>query len=376
MKFLAAFCLLIGQSLAIFSGSEAAVGAHPFIVQFATGTIDDFEDTDNWICSGSLLSSKYVLTSATCVSEVLDNTFFNGGAATMFVNTQANDPTEDGETQRPYDHANPRSFPHYTFRWPNVFIHEQSDIQDEGWEDSDRNNLAIVEIGAIISDAGTFNFAEDFAFARIPAERAPECMQYTVAGWGSTAFGGDAPDGHTYPDRLYEAVIPSWNQSDCNDIYYEYRNNTNVCVGCPLGGSQHVGPCNGDWGGPLFHTDSANNVLQYGVMSKIPCTSDMDFEPFLYTSTVDFKEWICEKAPELDCELYERQPFTFDCMNCTSSTTANSCHGTAVPEIESCMAELANNYVDENPDAALNYVLMVVLAALVLVLLGIIITDS
>ena len=65
----------------------------------------------------------------------------------------------------------------------------------------------------------------------------------TIAGWGVTSEGGDAPD------TLQEAQVPITTDAYCDGAYSDFDASTMVCAGYPQGG---VDTCQGDSGGPLF----------------------------------------------------------------------------------------------------------------------------
>lgn len=80
----------------------------------------------------------------------------------------------------------------------------------------------------------------------------------TIAGFGVTSEGGDAPD------VLQEARVPITTDPYCDDAYRNFDATTMVCAGFPEGG---VDTCQGDSGGPLFGRDAA------GVLRVVGSTS-------------------------------------------------------------------------------------------------------
>ncbi len=80
----------------------------------------------------------------------------------------------------------------------------------------------------------------------------------TIAGWGVTEEGGDAPD------ILQEAEVPITTDAYCANAYSNFDASTMVCAGFPEGG---VDTCQGDSGGPMFGRTSGGALRVVGATS-------------------------------------------------------------------------------------------------------------
>jgi trypsin len=101
----------------------------------------------------------------------------------------------------------------------------------------------------------------------------------TIAGWGVTEEGGDAPD------TLQEAQVPITTDAYCDGAYSNFDASTMVCAGYPEGG---VDTCQGDSGGPLFAGGRVVGATSFGEGCARPG------KPGVYARVADapLREWI------------------------------------------------------------------------------------
>ena len=101
----------------------------------------------------------------------------------------------------------------------------------------------------------------------------------TIAGWGTTSEGGDAPD------TLQEAQVPITTDAYCDGAYSDFDASTMVCAGYPQGG---VDTCQGDSGGPLFAGGRVVGATSFGEGCARPG------KPGVYARVADapLREWI------------------------------------------------------------------------------------
>jgi secreted trypsin-like serine protease len=111
----------------------------------------------------------------------------------------------------------------------------------------------------------------------------------TIAGWGVTQEGGDAPD------ILQEAQVPITTDAYCAGAYSSFDPATMVCAGFPQGG---VDTCQGDSGGPMFGRTPA------GVLRLVGATSFGEGcarpgKPGVYARVADptLRNWIDANVP-------------------------------------------------------------------------------
>lgn len=111
----------------------------------------------------------------------------------------------------------------------------------------------------------------------------------TIAGFGVTSEGGDAPD------VLQEAQVPITTDPYCEGAYSSFDVTTMVCAGFPEGG---VDTCQGDSGGPLFGRDAAGALRVVGSTSFGEGCARAG-KPGVYARVADgeLREWIRSQAP-------------------------------------------------------------------------------
>ncbi|CAG0891231.1 unnamed protein product [Cyprideis torosa] len=79
----------------------------------------------------------------------------------------------------------------------------------------------------------------------------------SVIGWGSVKYGG------AEATHLRQALLPIWNNGDCDKAYFQKIEDTFMCAGYATGGKD---ACQGDSGGPLVYNDNGRAV-QIGIVS-------------------------------------------------------------------------------------------------------------
>jgi secreted trypsin-like serine protease len=101
----------------------------------------------------------------------------------------------------------------------------------------------------------------------------------TIAGWGVTTEGGDAPD------TLQKAQVPITTDAYCGSTYSNFDATTMVCAGYPEGG---VDTCQGDSGGPMFSGGRVVGATSFGEGCAQPG------KPGVYARVADapLREWI------------------------------------------------------------------------------------
>lgn len=101
----------------------------------------------------------------------------------------------------------------------------------------------------------------------------------TIAGFGVTSEGGDAPD------TLQKAQVPITTDAYCGSAYDNFDARSMVCAGYPEGG---VDTCQGDSGGPMFSGGRVVGATSFGEGCARPG------KPGVYARVADapLREWI------------------------------------------------------------------------------------
>ncbi|XP_054917899.2 uncharacterized protein [Dermacentor andersoni] len=111
-----------------------------------------------------------------------------------------------------------------------------------------------------------------------------------VIGWGSTKFGGPSSK------ELREVSLPIWSNSECKKVYDPLNSQhidrgitkEQLCAGRKEGG---VDACQGDSGGPLMVLDSNKRWTLVGIVSFGHSCASPNF-PGVYTRTDSYLDWI------------------------------------------------------------------------------------
>ena len=117
---------------------------------------------------------------------------------------------------------------------------------------------------------------------------APTTLE-TIAGFGTTAEGGDTPD------TLQKAQVPVTTDANCANAYDSFEAQTQLCAGYPEGGTD---TCQGDSGGPMFGRTGTGALKVVGATSYGEGCARPGM-PGVYARVGDdtLREWIRSQAP-------------------------------------------------------------------------------
>lgn len=111
-----------------------------------------------------------------------------------------------------------------------------------------------------------------------------------VIGWGSTKFGGPSSK------ELREVELPIWSNEECKKVFDPLHSQhidkgivpAQLCAGRREGG---VDACQGDSGGPLMYLDEKKRWTLVGIVSFGHSCASPNF-PGVYTRTPSYMDWI------------------------------------------------------------------------------------
>lgn len=251
----------------IIGGSQSELGAWPWMVALGYQNVNTNSNSPQWLCSGTLITDTYVLTSAECVKNRNNIRLITARLGELNLNPSIN------------DGATPLDVP-----IERIIIHEGYNTEGV------HNDIALLKLNHSVV------YTELIQPICLPISSDVKKMNLTattmpfVAGWGST----DPPSAleehrNTY---LMEVQIPITNTSKCKQLYEKNNividSDRIICAGPPEGGKD---ACRGDSGGPLMFFIE-NQYYLMGIVSQGPKICGDPSHPGIYSRVSYFMDWI------------------------------------------------------------------------------------
>ncbi|CAH0678183.1 unnamed protein product [Spodoptera exigua] len=251
----------------VVGGVDAALGDFPWMALL--GYKSKRTGTTNWLCGGSLISSRHVLTAAHCIHNHEEDLYV--------VRLGELDLAKEDEGATPVD----------------VLIKQK--VKHEQYSATSFTN----DIGILILDHDV-TFTELIKPICMPKDeklRATTFEDYNplIAGWGHTEFRGAAAT------HLQVLQLPVVGNDFCMQAYSAYKaqkiDERVLCAGYKQGGKD---ACQGDSGGPLMQpiwspTSHKTYFYQIGVVSYGKKCAEANF-PGVYSRVTHFIPWIEQKV--------------------------------------------------------------------------------
>lgn len=241
----------------VVGGIPAEVGDWPWIAALGYDTKRSMQSI-KWLCGGSLVSSKHVITAGHCVYNRPDLILVRLGDLDLFSNT---------------DNVNPL----------DIFI-EKSNLHPEYSATTYTNDIAVLKLKEAIS------FSPLIHPICLPLQDNIRKRDFTrtfpfIAGWGSIYFNGPSSS------HLQELQIPIVDTFQCQKAFKQFKtaviDERIICAGYARGGKD---ACQGDSGGPLMFPQSTTFYL-IGIVSFGFRCAEPGF-PGVYTRITSFLDFI------------------------------------------------------------------------------------
>ncbi|KAL3266538.1 hypothetical protein HHI36_010706 [Cryptolaemus montrouzieri] len=247
--------------LRIVGGIPAKPGEFPWMVNLGYRNAEE-PSKPKWLCGGTLISKRHVLTAAHCVYRRPDLYLIRVGDFDLTSKDDMAYPEDiplDTTSTRLHEHFNPRNY---------------------------ANDIAILKLSRRERRCAVWPIC-------LPVDRALRTKKFAglklvVAGWGSTEFNG------TSSPILNQVKVPVKTTRSCRKAYEKQNvmiDRRNICAGYAMGNKD---ACQGDSGGPLMLIEKETNnvrVSQIGIVSYGFRCAEPGY-PGVYTRVSFFLDWI------------------------------------------------------------------------------------
>ncbi|KAK9881642.1 hypothetical protein WA026_017163 [Henosepilachna vigintioctopunctata] len=253
-------CGMTTMQFRVVHGDKASLGEYPWMALIVYAMPDGLE----FLCGGTLISKRYILTAAHCVvSNIM-------GVRLGEYNMLSNQDCDDTKSKCA----------------PAVqdLLIESIHVHSEYSNRTNHNDIALMRLSR---DADLSS--EYVKPICLPIEDIPdvEGQLLTVVGWGLTETGGRSP-------VLKKAILPQVSLDKCRKLY-EQRDTiveTQLCAG-----GHKEDSCNGDSGGPLslmVPLGRFSREVQFGIVSYGLKNCGTEGYPGVYTRVNNYVQWILD----------------------------------------------------------------------------------
>ncbi|KYM76560.1 Serine protease easter [Atta colombica] len=260
----------------VVGGNKTGIFQYPWMALIA---YDTGRPNPEFRCGGTIISSRYVLTAAHCV------TFLPGSLRLIGVRVGDHDLSKERDCD-----TNNKGFEVVCAERYQDFGVESVQFHPEYTRTKLQNDIALIRL----------NNTVDFR----PRNVKPVCLPFgtatalnhnkaVVTGWGATELGPRSQD-------LLQAKLPLVAVEQCKEIYKRTTQiwHKQLCAG----GQMNVDSCLGDSGGPLqaagIYNSRSIRIIQYGVVSYGLKQCGTEGFPGVYTNVAYYMDWILNTLTE------------------------------------------------------------------------------
>ncbi|CAG9856888.1 unnamed protein product [Phyllotreta striolata] len=250
----------------ILSGESTAVNEFPWMVLMQYQLKNS--DIRRWLCAGTLINERYVLTAAHCFTST-DYRLVNVRLGEFNISSPID--CQGSLCNNPEDIGVEKIIVHYEYHNGSV---------------DNRNDIALLRLSRRVMYS---KFIQPICLPRLN-EAAEIGDRVTVAGWGQTEH-------HSMSNVKLKLEVPIVNHADCTKKYSHFLNlaSTQICAG----GVKGKDSCRGDSGGPLMKAANDDPSTWYleGIVS-FGNSCGLQGWPGVYTKVESFLSWIHDNVED------------------------------------------------------------------------------
>ncbi|XP_050511893.1 serine protease 7-like isoform X2 [Diabrotica virgifera virgifera] len=256
----------------LFGGVETFLKEHPWMVLLGYKTRSG---RFKWSCGGTLISQRYVLTAAHCVTGEIEHVV---GKLT-YVKLGSHDRTKEISC----DITGACNQKTVITGIESLSFHENYNANDK----TSGNDIAVIRLNQTVEYS---TYIRPICLPE-PYEESHTDDPLTTVGWGLTEDG-------TYSKVKLKIELPLRTRDYCMDAFKEVKLNLSDSQIC-AGGEYDRDTCQGDSGGPLLSlTESHKQWYQEGIISIGNADCGIEGLPGVYTKVSSFLSWIHSHVKE------------------------------------------------------------------------------
>ncbi|VVC38435.1 Proteinase, regulatory CLIP domain,Peptidase S1A, chymotrypsin family,Serine proteases, trypsin family [Cinara cedri] len=254
----------------IVGGNVVELGFWPWMVALGYQSYYKNTGVTHWLCGGTLISDRYVLTAAHCTADTTYRKLVTARLGDLDLNPDIP------------DDATPLDVP-----VERIITHAEYNSQ------SFTNDISLVKLNTTVTFT---NFIQPICLPILPDMSSTKLLNTKpfVAGWGRTT--ATAFESKTLNTELMEVRVNVMNNVECKQAYTREKSMIDdrvICAGYQPGGKDS---CNGDSGGPLMYSKEKEDKYNLiGIVSYGYRKCGEPGYPGVYTRVTSFIDWIVDK---------------------------------------------------------------------------------
>jgi secreted trypsin-like serine protease len=269
----------------IVGGQPASPGEYPYMAYLEITARGPFGQQEVFLCGGSLVAARYVVTAGHCVEGEVTRVDVGLGAIDV----------AGGFAALPA--AN---------RFPAATVIRNPAYTDGGTSGTPSNDAAVLRLPRP---------ATGFAQLRLPR---PADAALWAPGTGATAIGFGTTERGGASDVLLEVGLPIASDADCQAVYGpDLEPTTELCAGFRTPSGKDT--CTGDSGGPLLVPDGFGGHVLAGATSFGPQQCGRTYGVYAEVGDGALNAWVRSVVPQVELDASASTVFTGEPVTVTAA---------------------------------------------------------